>query len=213
VFQASRGGFPQLHQKRLDGTGNEEPILTFDTVGASFHMDWSPDGRYLAYLLRGAGNANGLWALPLFGDRKPFPLVQTSAESVGAVISPDGRWFAYQSSEGGQNQVFVRAFPPAGAPFQVSKDGGTQPIWRRDGKELFFLSPDSKLMAAAIETRAQFQAGVVTPLFTLALPPNLTPGGRQYAVTKDGRFLVNVSQQVAAIPVIVVVNWLAALQK
>ena len=214
AFQGSRGAFPQLLQKRLDGAGNEEPLLTAASAGgAAFPMDWSPDGRYLAYLRRGAGNAPGIWALPLFGDRKPFPLMQTSTESFGVVISPDGRWFAYQSSDGGQSQVFVRAFPPTGDPFQVSKDGGTQPIWSRDGKELFFLSPDSKLMAAAVSTRGQFQAGAVTPLFTVAVPPSTSPGGRQYAVTKDGRFLVNLSQQVAAIPLTVVVNWSEALQK
>ena len=211
VFQTSHGGFPELRQKRLDGTGNDEPLVSFGAGVATFPMDWSADGRHLLYLRLGTGDTAGLWALPLFGDRKAFQLVQSS-ESLAAVISPDGRWFAYQTSDGGQNQIFVQAFPPTGAKFQVSKDGGTQPVWSRDGQELFFLS-DSKMMAAAIDTRGGFQANVVTPLFTVATPPSFVRGGRQYAVTKDGRFLVNVVQQAAPVPLTVVVNWLEALKK
>jgi eukaryotic-like serine/threonine-protein kinase len=99
--------------------------------------------------------------------------------------------------------------------FQVSKDGGSHPQWRRDGKEMFFFSPDSKMMAAAIDTTGQFQNSTPTPLFTIATPGNRRIGGRQYAVTKDGqRFLVNVlEQQPTAIPLTVLVNWLAAVQK
>jgi Tol biopolymer transport system component len=217
VFQASREGFPQLRRKRLDGTGNEEPLLTSVGPGAaSFVTDLSADGRYVAYVRRapvGTTASLDLWALPLFGDRKPFPLVQTPSEELDAAFSPDGRWFAYQSNEGGQRQIYVQAFPPTGATFQVSKNGGSWPVWRRDGKELFFVSPDSKMMAAAVDTTGQFQPGAVTPLFTVATPPSISPGSRQYAVTKDGRFLMNVVQQSTSVPLTVVVNWLAALQK
>ena len=114
-------------------------------------------------------------------------------------------------------QIYVQPFPPTGGKFQVSKDGGAMAAWRRDGKELFFLSSDSKMMAATVDTTGQFQHGVPTPLFTVAAAENNAAGiiGKQYAVTKDGqRFLVNVNQQQSkALPLTVVVNWLAAVQK
>jgi eukaryotic-like serine/threonine-protein kinase len=212
VFQASREGLPQLRQRRVDGTGEEESLVEFvrGEATATFPMDWSADGQYLLYLARGLTTSRGLFALPFFGDRKPFLLMPVSVEqSAGAVISPNGRWFAYQSSDGGQYQVLVRAFPQPRATFQISKDGGSHPVWRRDGKELFFLSADSKMMAASVETAGQFQAGPATPLFTVATPTNVITGGRQYAVTQDGRFLINVIQQQTTVtPLTVVINWL-----
>jgi Tol biopolymer transport system component len=171
----------------------------------------------VTYARRGPGTAASLdiWALPLFGDHKPFPLTQGPSEDMNAVIAPDNRWFAYQAYEGGQNQIYVRAFPPTGGTFQVSKNGGSWPVWRRDGKELFFISPESRMMAVSIDTSGQFLAGTPTPLFTVATPSSTGTGGRHYAVTKDGqRFLVNVVQQQAAIiPLTVAVNWLSAVQR
>ena len=216
VFQASGEGFPALRQKRVDGTTSDEPLLA-PGAGATFATDWSADGRYVIYARRGVGTAASLdvWALPLFGDRKPFPLTQTPSEETNGVISPDNRWFAYQSYEGGQNQIYVRAFPPTGARFQVSKNGGSWPMWRRDGKELFFLSTDSRMMVAGINGTSQFQSGTPTPLFRVATPPSTGTGGRHYGVTKDGqRFLVNIVQeQSGAAPLTVVINWLASVQK
>jgi serine/threonine protein kinase/Tol biopolymer transport system component len=215
VFQASGEGFPALRQKRIDGT-SDEPLLAA-SGGATFATDWSADGRYVTYARRGPGTAASLdlWVLPLFGDRKPFPVIQTPSEDTNGAISPDGRWFAYQSYEGGHYQVYVRAFPGIGGTFQVSKDGGSWPVWRRDGKELFFLSPESKMMAAAIDTSSQFQFGTPTPLFAIAVPGMTGTGGRHYDTTKDGRrFLVNVVQrQPETIPLTVLINWLAAVRK
>jgi Tol biopolymer transport system component len=184
----------------------------------TFPTDWSADGRYVASArTQGTAGSSDIWALPLFGDRKPFPLVQTPFTEMNATFSPDGRWFAYQSNESGQTQIYVQPFPPTGGKFLVSKNGGAQPGWRWDGKELFFLSPDSRIVEAAIDTTDQFQAGIPTPLFTVATTAGANAGelGRQYAVTKDGRrFLVNVIQeQSTAIPLTVVVNWLAAVQR
>jgi len=189
VYQSTGEGFPALRQKRVDGTTNDEPLLSAGPGGATFATEWSADGRYVTYARRGSGTAASLdlWALPLFGDRKPFPLTQTPSVEVNGAISPDSRWFAYQSSEGGQYQIYVRAFPPTGGTFQVSKNGGAWPMWRRDGKELFFLSPDSRLMAAGIDATGQFQSGTPMPLFTVATPASTGTGGRHYAVTKDGQ--------------------------
>ena len=120
---------------------------------------------------------------------------------------------AYYSNESGQNQVYVQPLPPTGEKYQVSKNGGTQPMWRGDGKELFFLAPDSTMMATTIDTAHQFQAGVPQALF--ASHAAVMQGRRNYSMTKDGkRFLVAALQQAASVaPLTVVVNWLAAVQK
>ena len=214
VFQSTREGSAAMRQKRVDGTTNEEPLLAAGAGGAPFPTDWSADGRYVLYGgTQVTAGSPDIWALPLFGDRKPFPLVQTPFAETNAAFSPDGRWFAYESNESGQLDIYVQPFPPTGGKFQVSKNGGARPVWRRDGQELFFLSPESKLMAAAIDTTAQFQADIPTPLFTITTIGS--SGSRQYAVTKDGRrFLVNVIQeQSTATPLTVVVNWPSAVQK
>jgi Tol biopolymer transport system component len=217
VFQSTGEGFPALRQKRVDGLTNEEPLLTTAAGGATFATDWSSDGRYVAYARRGPGTIASLdlWALPLFGDRTPFPLTDGPADETNAAIAPDSHWFAYQSYEGGQNQIFVRAFPPTGSALQVSKNGGSWPMWSRDGKELFFLSPESKMMAVSVNPGSRSPYGTPTPLFTVAVPPHTGTGGRHYAVTKDGRrFLVNlVQQQPAPVPLTVVINWLTTPQK
>jgi hypothetical protein len=150
----------------------------------------------------------------LFGDRKPFPLVQTEFEETSAVFAPDGRWIAYSSNEAGQRNVYVRPFPGTGGKYPVSRDGGSQPVWRADGKELFYLSVDGTLMAVSIDASSQFAAGVPQVLFRTAAPVfNNIPG--QYAATKDGkRFLVNTTpQQSSEAPLTVVVNWTAAIRK
>jgi Tol biopolymer transport system component len=137
--------------------------------------------------------------------------VETPFNDRNAVFSPDDRprWFAYQSNESGQTQIYVQPFPPTGRKFLVSRNGGFQPVWRPDSKELFFMSSDSRMMATPIDTApGQFDADP-TPLFTVATIANDSAFGPQYAVAKDGQwFLVNVIQQQSrSIPLTVVVNW------
>ena len=216
VFQGNRDGSSTMRMKRVEGTTNEETVAAFGTSGAALPWDWSRDGRYVLFTRTQAfGGTADIWMLPFFGDRKPQPLVQSPATEVAPVFAPDGRWFAYQSNEiGSQSQVYVQPFPPTGGKFQVSKSGGTQPVWRQDGTELYFISPDSQLMAAPVELRGQFRADLPTALFRVGVVLQ-GANGRQFAITRDGRrFLVNLSQQqVTAIPLTVVVNWLAAVQK
>ena len=133
-------------------------------------LNWSSDGRHLLFSRsqRTAGSVD-IWALPLFGDHKPFPIVESPFTDTGAVFSPDGKWIAYASAEAGSTQIFVRPFPTTGGQFQISRNGGFQPLWRRDGKELFFISPDEKMMAASIDTAAGFQSGDPTPLFPVTV--------------------------------------------
>src|SRR5262249_27773257 len=146
--------------------------------------DWSADGRYLLYnRSQGTDGSTDIWALLLFGDRKPMPILLTAAVEVNGRFSPDGRWFAYSSNQGGQFQVYVQAFPPSGVKIQVSKDGGDHPEWRGDGKELLFLAPGGQLMATAVDTSKTFESGTPTPLFMLTTPANAGNNYRQYTVT------------------------------
>jgi Tol biopolymer transport system component len=126
AFQASRSGKPvSLHQTLLNGTGAEESLLDGPGNFTMSPSDWSADGRFIAYMTRGSD----IWVLPLFGDRKPFPLAQTPSVETKAMFSPDGHWIAYTSDEGGQPDVYVRPLPGAGGKSQVSRDGGSDPAW------------------------------------------------------------------------------------
>jgi eukaryotic-like serine/threonine-protein kinase len=216
VFQGDRFGQSMLYVRDLDGAKDEEPLVPPDAGGAMTPTDWSADGRYVAYSrTQGKAGWPDLFALPLFGTRTPLTLTDTAATETGAVFSPDGRWFAYQLADAASaTQIFVQAFPPKGGRFQVSTNGGSQPIWTRDGKTLFFLSTDGKIMAAAVETAGEFHNDTPQPLFPLQATRGSANVGHQYAVTKDGRFLVNLIQQPSApVPLTVVTNWLAAVQK
>jgi len=115
-----------------------------------------------------------LWALPLTGsDRKPFEVARTPANDNNGQFSPDGRWVAYETDESGRFEIVVQPFPEATDKWTVSNGGGTQPRWSADGKELYFIAPDGKLMAAPITSTATFAAGTPTAL----IPARLAPGG------------------------------------
>ncbi len=211
AFQSSRSGQPvSLRQTLSNGTGTDELVVEGPGNFTMTPSSWSADGRFIAYTTRGSN----IWVLPLFGDRKPFPLVETPFTETSAMFSPDGRWIAYTSDEGGQPDVYVQAFPGPGGKFQVSRDGGSHPVWRGDGKELFYLGADRTMMAVPIAATRSFDAGAPQVLF----PTNastLTPN-QAYAVTRDGqRFLVNARppQSSSVSPLTVVVNWTAAIQK
>ena len=152
-----------------------------------------------------------LWVLPLFGDRKPFPFIQTSFCECVAEFSPDGRWIAFVSDESGRNEVYVVPFPGPGGKWQVSTAGGNWPRWRRDGRELYYGGPPNQLMVAAVEsTGSAFRVNTVRPLFTMRAQLNQ---GSMYDVAPDGqRFLINTVVEQAVQPITLVVNWPALLK-
>ena len=200
----------------MDGATQEESLLPPEAGnGASVvPSDWSSDDRHLIYTrTQGVGGSSDIWALPLAADRTPFAIAQTAASEINGVLSPNGRWIAHQAIETAQPQIYVQPFPPTGGKFQVSTGGGYGPMWRADAKELFFASLDGKMMTAAVETGNQFHAAAPVALFAVASFAPLGAGGRQYAVTRDGRFLINVQHQAANAPLTVVVNWPAAVQR
>ena len=221
VFSSLRGGSQGLYQKLSNGAGNEELLLRSSVVVPT---SWSPDGRFIVYWLGEQQTRGDLWVLPLTGDRKPFPFVQTPFAEAGGQISPDGRWIAYHSDETGRNEVYVRPFPSGAGKWQISTDGGRWPRWRRDGKELFYMWSTFPLKLFAVDVKANgatLEASVTKALFETGVALLAHSGGLYlpYAVSPDGqRFLIprqpsGGADDAASVPITVVVNWMAALKK
>jgi Tol biopolymer transport system component len=187
-------------------SGNQERQL-FDSgsPGPTSPTNWSPDGRYIVYSTYDPKTLADLWVLPLSGDAKPSPYLQTQFLEGQGRVSPDGRWLAYTSNESGNPEVYVGSFPEAGAKSRVSIKGGVLPQWRADGKELYYLAPDQTFMAVAMRG-APDQAGAPEPLFTT---PIVDWGGRMnYAPSADGkRFLVNTRLEAAPHAIHVITGW------
>jgi serine/threonine protein kinase/Tol biopolymer transport system component len=220
AFSTTRSGVYDLFEKPASGAGDEQQILVAAESKAA--LSWSPDGRFLLYGTQDPKTGADLWALPLMGERKPFPVVRTPFEEAAGQFSPDGRWVAYQSNESGRTEIYVRPFPGPAGQWQVSTAGGSQPRWRPDGKELFYVAPDARLMAVPMSVEANSQTlepGAPVPLFPtrLASGANILSGAlskAQYAVAPDGRFLLNAAvDEGTASPITVVLNWDAALKK
>src|SRR5262249_23915097 len=166
AYSSDREGKQTLYVRASDGSSGEE-ILIKGGNQYKFPTDWSPDGKTLAYQ-EGALGGWEVWMLPLEGERKPYPFLQTEFSARAAAFSPDGRWLAYCSNESGGYQVYVVPFPGPGGRWQVSPAGGISPRWRRDGKELFYLTPENKLMAAEIKAyTSSIEVGAIHPLFDL----------------------------------------------
>jgi Tol biopolymer transport system component len=208
VFQSMRTGAGSIRSVQVGGTAVDE-LLIEQAGGVFVPSDWSSDGRHILYTHadRALGAAD-LWALRLDGDRKPLRLTETPFNETFPVFSPDGRWFAYVSDESQDNQVYVQPFPPTGRKYLVSRDGGSQPLWRRDGRELYFLTQDATLYGVPVVTAPEFEAGIPQRLF--ASPAPTFTGSRAYDVSRDGqRFLFAAVAQVSTAPLHVVLNWSA----
>jgi Tol biopolymer transport system component len=202
----------ELFVRSSTGIGDAERVTTqLPNIDYSSY-DWSADGRFILLGVQErttVGLSQNLWLLPL-DERRARPLLKSAFNKTEARFSPDVRWISYVSDESGASQVYVQSFPELGLRSQVSVAGGSQPRWRRDGKELFYLAADRKLMAVKVRaTPTSFEAGVPVVLFDL---PN---EGSRYDVAADGqRFLITRGvREAAPSPIIVVLNWMAALKK
>jgi serine/threonine protein kinase/Tol biopolymer transport system component len=215
AFTSNRKGTTNyaLYMKSADGAGKDE-FLVGEGLGTTSPNDWSPDGRFILYVI-GAGRSRDILALPLEGDGKPgtpIPIVATSFNETNGQFSPDGRWIAFQSDESGQPEIYVQPFLRPGQKVRISTAGGVQARWRRDGKELFYLAPDQRLMAVPIQLDAKLpnavDVGTPVALFTTSLAGAPQNGsGRHYIVSRDGqRFLMDTLGEVT-IPITVVLNW------
>jgi serine/threonine protein kinase len=209
AFTSNRDGSFNVYQKNSSGVGQDEPLDKDQRVKVA--RDWSHDGRYLVEEVdRSAKTGIAVWVLPLFGDRKPVPYLESVFDEGFPKVSPNGQWLAYQSNETKRNEIYVQSFPKPGGKWQVSTDGGTSPVWSRDGKELFFLGANGKMMAVDVRSGAgnKFDNGLPKPLFDL---PN---GALSFDVNRDGRFLIAAPvEQTSGAPITVVVNWAAGLNR
>ena len=216
VYYTSNGkGTNHIYSKAADGSGSPQTVLETEGISESGYS-MSPDGRYLVYTHRVLGDPLGnidLWVLPLTGDHKPFPIVQTPFLDNNPQVSPTGKWMAYQNNESGRMEVYLTPFPGGGARWQVSSGGGADPMWRGDGKEIYLLDPTDNLLAVDVDVSSGTpRLGTPHKLFQ-AIGVQQQVGS--YTVTRDGkRFLVNSgSTKQGSEPLTLVTNWTAELKK
>jgi len=213
VYASWRPEKGALYVKSLDGTGTPELLLS--QSAAVFPVDWSRDGNLVIFMHAGRQSGHGfnIWALPLVGERTPFAAVE--APATNARLSPDGRWLAYDSDETGIPEVYVRPFPHTTAGKWQISDHGSEPKWRPDGKELFYLRPDQRLMRVRIQTTSGFEADQPVPLFQTPSVGRITIGlGNSFDVAPDGqRFLFIAQASEPSKPITVLVNWAATLPR
>ena len=199
-----------IYRKTTEGGAPRELLLHSSTLAVP--KSWSPDGRYLVYaqVNPAATGSADLFALPLEGDRKPVVLANSSANEDQGQFSPDGHWVAYTSNESGLSEIYVIPFPPApaGGRWLVSRGGGVQPRWRRDGRELFYISPDWTMMAVPVVTAPVFQAGTPQPLFnTEMVDTGIRTGPMSWDVAPDGKRFLIITDKSQETSLNVILNW------
>ena len=216
-FMSARDGIARPYRKASSGQGLDEAITKplGEPLSPTVVDDWSRDGRYLILRVVNPKTRFDIWVLPRNpdkpGDGKPFPYLLTEFGEVHARVSPDGNWLAYTSDESKRNEIYVQSFPNPGRKLPISTNGGERSIWSRDGKELFFVSPDGNIMAAEVRIGATLEVGVPKPLFKVRLSRAMDAW---FDVTRDGRFLIPVQvEQPSKAPITVMLNWHAGLKK
>jgi len=209
TFRSMVSSSLNLHWMPTDGSSAGERLTTSENMQSP--GSWSPDGQVLAFSENDPTTGWDIWVLKLKGERKPQPFLQTPFNEGAPIFSPDGRWLAYQSDESGRQEIYVRPFPGPGGKWQISTEGGSEPMWARNGRELFYRSGD-KMMAAAIETKPVFAAGKPKLLFeghyergilSFSFEPNydVSPDGQQFLMIKASE------QESVATQLNVVLNW------
>jgi eukaryotic-like serine/threonine-protein kinase len=203
AFSSTIPGNISIYKKTITGAGDKETLDNDGTPHFKHASDWSRD-----YLIEERTQSD-IWLVPMKGEKKPFPYINTEFTEIDPVLSPDGQWLAYSSDATKRSEIYIEAFPTRSVRWQVSANGGSLPRWSRNGKELYFIAPDRKLMAVEIDGGPKLVRGVPKPLFETHLPTN----GR-YDVSKDGRFLIPTQiESTGTVPLTVIVNWTADLTK
>jgi Tol biopolymer transport system component len=219
TFRAQRRGKWGVYRLPFPQSGEEAMVVT-DQPSTLSPLGWSPDSQFLLFSAGAQFNPSSqkrLWLVPRSGDRQPFAYSQSTFNEVQGQISPDGRWAAYVSDASGRTEVYVRPFPRGDGQWQISVDGGIEPVWRGDGRELFFIAANQTLMAVTVDGGPMPEFAAPTRLFDTSMASgfvNTSYTRNQYAVTTDGqRFLVNEHPEGGATPpVTIVLNWPAILK-
>jgi len=207
-----------LRARLANGGGQEEILLDNDTNGSARTLlapQMSPDGKYLVHTEQNGPSGAGVWALPMTGEKKPFPIVQpqnAQTRIVQSRLSPDGHWLAYTSTESGREEVYVTHFPSGQGRWQVSQNGGTFPNWSGNSKQIFFFGTDSYLQTASVSTAGgEFESGPVRSQFQVSY---ISPVGEPYDVAPDGqRMIFSTYPENSPTPLVLVSNWMAELKK
>ena len=201
--------------KDANGSGDAETLQR----RTAFPAAWSPDGRFIIFMERGVKTRADLWALPMFGDKKEYPLLNSPFDEQTPQFSPDGRWLAYSTDETGNYEIYVQPFSADGKlgadKKRVSTNGGKYPVWRRDGSELFFIAADGQMMSSAVKTGGtEFEFAAPRSLFKTRMLAHI-PNFHEYDVSPDGqRFLIGtLIGEPKAAPPTVILNWTADLKK
>jgi Tol biopolymer transport system component len=214
-----RGIVTDLFRRPITGGRAELLLETDHPKGAT---DWSADGQFILYRASSPQTGWDLWALPLAGPTPgtaragrpgpPVSVVRTRFDETNGQFSPDGNWVAYQSNESGRFEIYVQPFPGPGVKRAVSRSGGAQVRWRRDGRELFYVGLDRRLMAVPVRPVSdgrQIELGSPTALFSTHIGGAVRgPDRHQYMVSADGqRFLMNTIVREPTTPIMVFLNW------
>jgi len=208
VFGSNRAGHWDLYQKSVGDGGKDEAV--FESPFDKFPSDWSRDGRYLIYYQIDPKTKYDIWVLPVSEKKEPFRYLATEFNEHRAKLSPNGRWLAYTSDETSRDEIYVQSFPTPGGKARVSVNGGTRPVWSRDGKELYYVALDRKLMAAAVKTEPKFEVEAPRALFDTRMSST-----RFFDVSADGRrfLIVDPLPEEAMPPMTLLVNWTAARRR
>jgi Tol biopolymer transport system component len=192
------------------GAGRSERILPSSTELVA--TDWTRDGRFVLYEISAEQNRQDVWVLSMNGERKAAPFLNGPYDETQARVSPDGHWLAYTSDESGRQEVYVQSFPEPGGKWQVSTQGGSDPVWGSDGRELMYLASDQRIMTMPVTASATFDVVVPEPLFPVRVLQPVGPRNH-YAVTGDGRtfYVVAPLQGGSVGTTSVVVNWAATV--
>jgi Tol biopolymer transport system component len=212
AFQSNKEGQSNIFWQLADGSGGLERLTTSEYLQSP--MSWSPDGQLLAFMEINPTTERDIWVLRV-GDRKARAFLGTPFSESVPKFSPDGRWLAYISNESGRYEIYVQAYPGPGGKWQISTEGGTEPVWNPNGRELFYRS-GNKMIAVDIATQPSFAAGKPKVLFEGQYEPTVFTN-TNYDVSPDGkRFLMLKStEQAQAAPsqINVVLNWFEELKR
>lgn len=206
AYATGEGGVSDIFLTAVAGQTEREALLhTSESKGLN---DWSRDGRHLVFISTNAKTKSDLWILPMTGERKPVPYLQTPFEELQGQVSPDGRWLAYTSDESGRWEVYVQSFPTPGTKYVVSNGGGGEPQWRADGRELFYMALDHTLMSVAVAPTGAWRSERPVPLFRAPVAGDITRYRNRYQVAASGqRFLLDSVVKDGSQEVTLIVNW------